>query len=149
MCEATTAVADILRLRGQCVVEQEIWVHGSRESAPTGWVDSRDTHEHVVQCGEGKVPLLMAARKDTCTGFPLQKYYIWMDQHYKAKSKPKSRMGKAIAAPPVPKPNLPSQQQAGPDAAGGGMPAAASTATSQADYDRLKPQGAQGPISGS
>ena len=67
----------------------------------------------------------------------------------KAKKQPKSRMGKAIAAPPVPKSNVPSQQQAGPDAAGGGMPSAASTATSQADLDRLKPQGAQGPISGS
>ena len=67
----------------------------------------------------------------------------------KPKSKPKSRIGKAIAPPPVPKPNLPSPQQAAPDAAGGGMPSAVSTATSQADYDRLKPQGAQGPISGS
>jgi len=28
------------------------------------------------------------------------------------------------------------------------MPTALSTATSQADYDKLKPQGAQGPISG-
>ena len=67
----------------------------------------------------------------------------------KAKKPPKSRIGKAIAATPVPKPNVPSQQQAGPDAASGGMPTAASTATSQADYDKLKPQGAQGPISGS
>ena len=66
----------------------------------------------------------------------------------KAKSKPKSRIGKAIAAPPVPKPNVPRQQQAAPDAASGGMPSAASTATSQADFDRLKPQAAQGPISG-
>ena len=66
----------------------------------------------------------------------------------KAKKQPKSRIGKAIAAPPAPKPNVPSQQQATPDAAGGGMPSALSTATSQADYDRLKPQGAQGPISG-
>ena len=65
----------------------------------------------------------------------------------KAKSKPKSRIGKAIAAPPAPKPNVPSQQQATPDSAGGGMPAAVSTATSQADYDRLKPQGTQAPIS--
>ena len=67
----------------------------------------------------------------------------------KAKKQPKSRMGKAIAAPPVPKPNAPKPQQAAPDAAGGGMPSALSTATSQADYDRLKPQGAQGPISSS
>ena len=67
----------------------------------------------------------------------------------KAKKQPKSRIGKAIAAPPAPKPNAASQQQATPDPAGGGMPSALSTATSQADYDRLKPQGAQGPISGS
>ena len=66
----------------------------------------------------------------------------------KAKKQPKSRIGKAIAAPPAPKPNVPSQQQAGPDAAGGGVPSAVSTATSQADYDKLKPQGTQGPISG-
>ena len=65
----------------------------------------------------------------------------------KAKSKPKSRIGKAIAAPPVPKPNAAKPQQAGPDSAGGGMPSAVASATSQADYDRLKPQGAQGPIS--
>jgi hypothetical protein len=57
----------------------------------------------------------------------------------KAKKQPKSRIGKAIAPPPVPKPNVPSQQQAGPDAASGGMPSALSTATSQADYERLKP----------
>ena len=67
----------------------------------------------------------------------------------KSKKQTKSRIGKAIAAPPVPKPNAAKPQQAGPDSAGGGMPSAASTATSQADYDRLKPQGAQGPISGS
>ena len=66
----------------------------------------------------------------------------------KAKKQPKSRMGKAIAPPQIPKPNVPSQQQAAPDAASGGMPSALSTSTSQADYDRLKPQGAQGPISG-
>ena len=67
----------------------------------------------------------------------------------KATKQPKSRVGKAIAAPPVPKPNAPSLQQAGPDHARGGMPSAVSTATSQADYDRLKPQAAQGPISSS
>jgi len=65
----------------------------------------------------------------------------------KAKKQPKSRIGKAIAGPPIPKSNVPSQQQAAPDAASGGMPSAVSTATSQADYDRLKPQGAQGSIS--
>ena len=66
----------------------------------------------------------------------------------KAKKQPKSRMGKAIAAPPVPKLNLPSQQQAVPDSAGGGMPSAVSTSTSQADYDRLKPQGTKGTVGG-
>ena len=66
----------------------------------------------------------------------------------KAKKQPKSRIGKAIAAPPSPRQNAPKPQQAASDAAGGGMPSALSTATSQADYDRLKPQGAQGPISG-
>ena len=66
----------------------------------------------------------------------------------KSKRKPKSRIGKAIGPPPVPKPNVPSQQQAAQGAADSGMPSAASSATSQADYDRLKPQGSQGPISG-
>ena len=67
----------------------------------------------------------------------------------KAKKQAKSRMGKAIAAPPIPKPNAAKPQQAAPDAAGGGMPSAVSTATSQADFDRLKPQRARGPISSS
>ena len=66
----------------------------------------------------------------------------------KAKKQPKSRIGKAIAPPPVPKPNAAKPQQAASDAVGGGMPSAASTATSQADYDRLKPQGAQGTVGG-
>ena len=66
----------------------------------------------------------------------------------KAKKQPKSRIGKAIAAPPIPKPNAAKPQQAAPDAAGGGMPSALSTATSQADYDRLKPQGTQGTVGG-
>ena len=66
----------------------------------------------------------------------------------KAKKQPKSRMGKAIAAVPAPKPNVPKPQQAVPDAAGGGMPSAASTSTSQADFDRLKPQGTQGTVGG-
>ena len=63
-----------------------------------------------------------------------------------AAKKPKSRIGKAIAAPPVPKPNTPNQQAA-PNATGGGMPSAVSSSTSQADYDRLKPLGSQGAIS--
>ena len=65
----------------------------------------------------------------------------------KAKSKPKSRIGKAIAAPPVPKPHVP-QPQTTADSTGGGTPSAASSATSQADYDRLKPQGTQGTVGG-
>ena len=60
--------------------------------------------------------------------------------------KPKSLIGKAIAAPPVPKPNTPNQQAA-PNATGGGIPSAVSSSTSQADYDRLKPLGSQGAIS--
>ena len=61
------------------------------------------------------------------------------------KTKPKSRIGKAIA-PPIPKRNVP-QQQATSNSTASGMPSAVSSSTSQADYDRLKPQGAQGPIS--
>ncbi len=64
----------------------------------------------------------------------------------KAKKQPKSRIGKAIAPPPVPKPNM-QQPQTTANSTGSGMPSAASSATSQADYNRLKPQGAQGPIS--
>ena len=64
------------------------------------------------------------------------------------KSKPKSRMGKAIAPPPIPKPNV-QPPQATADSTASGMPPSASSATSQADYDRLKPQGSQGPISSS
>jgi len=64
----------------------------------------------------------------------------------KSKRKPKSRIGKAIAPPPVSKPNVP-QPQTTASSTASGMPSAASSATSQADYDRLKPQGSQGPIS--
>jgi hypothetical protein len=63
-----------------------------------------------------------------------------------AAKKPKSRIGKAIAAPPFPKPNVPQQQSTAKSIASG-MPSAVSSSTSQADYDRLKPQGAQGPMS--
>lgn len=67
-----------------------------------------------------------------------------------AAKKPKSRMGKAIATAPMlkpraPKPPKPPQTTA--DSTASGMPSAVSSSTSQADYDRLKPQGAQGPIS--
>ena len=66
----------------------------------------------------------------------------------KPKGKPKSRIGKAIAPPTVPKANVP-QPQTTANFTGSGMPSAASSATSQADYDRLKPQGSQGAISAS
>jgi hypothetical protein len=64
----------------------------------------------------------------------------------KPKKKPKSRMGKAIAAvpkPSTPKPPTPTQQPST-----SGMPQVISTATSQADYDKLKPQGTQGALGG-
>ena len=64
----------------------------------------------------------------------------------KPKKKPKSRMGKAIAAvskPSAPKPPTPASQQSS-----SGMPPATSTATSQADYDKLKPQGTLGTLGG-
>lgn len=64
----------------------------------------------------------------------------------KSKRKPKSQIGKAIAPPPVPKPNV-QQPQTTANSTASGMPSAASSATSQADYDRLKPQGSQGTIS--
>ena len=66
----------------------------------------------------------------------------------KAKKQPKSLIGKAVAATPVPKPNV-QQPQTTANSTANGMPSAVATATSQADYDRLKPQGAQGPISSS
>ena len=64
----------------------------------------------------------------------------------KPKGKPKSRIGKAIAPPPAPKPNVP-QPQTTASSTASGMPSAASSATSQADYGRLKPQGSQRTIS--
>ena len=64
----------------------------------------------------------------------------------KSKRKPKSRIGKAIAPPPIPKPNV-QQPQTNANSTANGMPSAVSTATSQSDYDRLKPQGSQGTIS--
>jgi len=63
-----------------------------------------------------------------------------------AKNKPKSRIGKAIAPPPMPKPNR-LQPKTTANSTASGMPSAVASATSQADYDRLKPQGSQGPIS--
>ena len=71
----------------------------------------------------------------------------------KAKSKPKSRVGKAIAS--VPKPNMPKSPKSPsspPDPSStntSGMPMATSIATSQADFDRLKPQSSQPPVGAS
>jgi len=65
----------------------------------------------------------------------------------KAKSKPKSRMGKSIAS--VPKPNAPPTPSSPPKPSStntSGMPTATSIATSQADFERLKPQGSQPPV---
>ena len=67
-----------------------------------------------------------------------------------AKSKPKSRVGKAIAS--VPKPNMPKSPSSPPDPSStntSGMPTAMSTSTSQADLDRLKPQRSQPPVGAS
>jgi hypothetical protein len=70
-----------------------------------------------------------------------------------AKSKPKSRLGKAIAS--VPKPNMPKSPKSPsspPDPSStntSGMPMATSIATSQADFDRLKPQSSQPPVGAS
>ena len=64
-----------------------------------------------------------------------------------AKSKPKSRLGKAIAS--VPKPNIPKSPSSTPDPSSKntlGMPTATSIATSQADFNRLKPQSSQPPV---
>ena len=66
----------------------------------------------------------------------------------KTKAKPKSRIGKAIAPPPVPKPNV-QRPQTTANSTASGIPSAVASATSQADYDRLKPQSSQGAISAS
>ena len=71
----------------------------------------------------------------------------------KAKTKPKSRVGKAIAS--VPKPNRPKSPKAPsspPEPSStntSGMPTATSIATSQADFDRLKPQRSRPPVGAS
>ena len=70
----------------------------------------------------------------------------------KAKKQPKSRMGKSIAsvpkpnAPPTPTPSWPSEPSSTNTS---GMPTATSTSTSQADFERLKPQGSQPPVGAS
>ena len=68
----------------------------------------------------------------------------------KAKKQPKSRVGKAIAS--VPKPNIPKSPSSPPDPSStntSGMPTATSIATSQADFERLKPQRSQPPVGAS
>ena len=64
-----------------------------------------------------------------------------------AKNKPKSRVGKAIAA--VPTPTAPSSPPDPSSINTSGMPTATSIATSQADFERLKPQGSQPPVGAS
>ena len=70
-----------------------------------------------------------------------------------AKSKPKSRVGKAIAS--VPKPNMPKSPKSPsspPDPSStniSGMPMATSIATSQAYFERLKPQRSKPPVGAS
>ena len=67
-----------------------------------------------------------------------------------AKSKPKSRMGKAIATAPKPAAStVPSTPTEPSSANTSGMPTATSTSTSQADFERLKPQGSQPPVGAS
>ena len=66
-----------------------------------------------------------------------------------AKTKPKSRMGKAIAIATAPKPaasTVPSTMTGPSSANTSSMPTAISTSTSQADFERLKPQGSQPPV---
>ena len=62
----------------------------------------------------------------------------------KAKKQPKSRMGKAIST--VPTPTTPSSPTEPSSTNTSGMPTAMSTSTSQADFERLKPQGSQPPV---
>jgi len=65
----------------------------------------------------------------------------------KAKKQPKSRMGKSIASVPKPNaPTTPSSPTAPKSINTSGMPTATSTSTSQADFERLKPQGSQPPV---
>ena len=64
-----------------------------------------------------------------------------------AAKKPKSRIGKAIST--VPTPTAPSSPTEPSSAHSSGMPTATSIATSQADFERLKPQGTQPPVGAS
>ena len=64
----------------------------------------------------------------------------------KTKKQPKSRIGKAIAT--VQKPSASEPPTQAPKQSTSGMPQDNSTATAQADYDRLKSQGTQGTVGG-
>jgi hypothetical protein len=67
-----------------------------------------------------------------------------------AKPKKRSKLAKTVGQPKPPMPSIPKPQN-GPKSqdAKTGMPPAISTAISQADYDRLKPQAAQAPLGSS
>jgi len=67
-----------------------------------------------------------------------------------AKPKSKSKPTKTVGQPKPPMPSIPkSANTPKPTDTTTGMPSAISTAISQADYDRLKPQGAQAPLGSS
>ena len=64
-----------------------------------------------------------------------------------AKPKSKSKSAKTVGQPKPPVPAIPkSANTPKPQDTTTGMPPAISTAISQADYDRLKPQAAQAPL---
>ena len=66
-----------------------------------------------------------------------------------AKPKANKRSAKATQVPKPPMPTIPKPSQGQkPQDSSTGMPNAISTAISQADYDRLKPQAAQAPLGG-
>ena len=68
----------------------------------------------------------------------------------KAKKQPKSRIGNAIAPPPKSAASTaPSSPTELSSANTSGMPTTTSTSTSQADFDRLKPQRSQPPVGAS
>ena len=67
-----------------------------------------------------------------------------------AEPKSKSTPAKTMGQPKPPTPSIPkSANTPKPTDTTAGMPPAISTAISQADYDRLKPQGAQAPLGNS
>ena len=74
-----------------------------------------------------------------------------LDARLKSKNvavkKPKSRIGNATAAPPKSATSTAQSSPTEPSSAHtSGMPTATSTSTSQADFERLKPQGSQPPV---